>query len=46
MPSLGAAAESGNLDVSSILASVAGGGVGGGIVMAVIGFIKKAMASK
>lgn len=32
------------MDVSSILGSVAGGGVGGGILMAIVGFIKKAMA--
>ena len=44
--SLAAAAQSGGMDVGSILASVAGGGVGGGILMAIIGFIKKAMASK
>ncbi|MDW3645896.1 MAG: hypothetical protein R8P61_02410 [Bacteroidia bacterium] len=34
----------GSMDVAGILGSVAGGGVGGGIVMAVIGLIKKAMA--
>ncbi len=37
-----AAAASG-MDMSSILGSVAGGGVGGGIIMAVVGLIKKAM---
>jgi len=31
------------MDIGSILSSVAGGGVGGGVVMAVIGMIKKAM---
>jgi len=31
------------MDLSSILGNVAGGGVGGGIIMAVVGFIKKAM---
>lgn len=35
---------SGGMDIAGILSTVAGGGVGGGIVMAVIGFIKKAMA--
>ena len=33
----------GGMDLSGILGSVAGGGVGGGVVMAIIGFIKKAM---
>ena len=33
----------GGMDLSGILGSVAGGGVGGGVVMAVIGLIKKAM---
>ncbi|MEL6673933.1 MAG: hypothetical protein AAFR61_17145 [Bacteroidota bacterium] len=32
------------LDLMGILGSVAGGGVGGGVVMAVIGMIRKAMA--
>ena len=41
---LGIAAGSGGMDVASILGSVAGGGVGGGILMAIIGFVKKAMA--
>ena len=43
-PDLGAAAASSSMDIGSILSSVAGGGVGGGVLMAVIGFIKKAMA--
>ena len=41
---LGMSMGSGGMDVASILGSVAGGGVGGGILMAIIGFIKKAMA--
>lgn len=39
-----AAASGGGMDIASILGSVAGGGVGGGVLMAIIGFIKKAMA--
>ncbi len=40
---LGMGVAGGSLDVASILSMVASGGVGGGIVMAVIGMIKKAM---
>ena len=38
-----AAATSGSMDISSILTNIAGGGVGGGVLMAIIGFIKNAM---
>jgi uncharacterized membrane protein YeaQ/YmgE (transglycosylase-associated protein family) len=31
---------SGGMDLSGILGSIAGGGVGGGVLMAIIGFIK------
>ena len=37
-------ASGGGMDLAGILGSVASGGVGGGVVMAVIGLIKKAMA--
>lgn len=40
----GAAAAAGGLDIASILSQVASGGIGGGILMAVIGLIKSAMA--
>ena len=43
---VGAAGAGGSLDMSSILANVASGGVGGGVVMAIIGAIKKAMGAK
>lgn len=42
-PSIGAAAASGAMDPMSIISTVAGGGVGGGVVMTIIGLIKKAM---
>lgn len=34
----------GGMDIASIIGSVASGGVGGGVVMLVIGFIKKMLA--
>ena len=40
----GPAAGAGSLDIGSIIGNVAGSGVGGGILMIIIGFIKKAMA--
>jgi uncharacterized membrane protein YeaQ/YmgE (transglycosylase-associated protein family) len=36
----------GSLDIGSILGSVASGGVGGGVLMAIVGFIKQSMAPK
>jgi hypothetical protein len=41
-----AAAGGGKMDLQSILANVAGGGVGGAIPMAVVGIIKNKMAQK
>lgn len=38
------AATGGGMDIAGILGSVASGGVGGGVIMAIIGFIKNAMA--
>ena len=32
------------LDIGSIVGNVASGGVGGGILLAIVGFVKKAMA--
>ena len=37
-------ATDGGMDVSGIVSSLAGGGVGGGVIMAIIGVIKNAMA--
>ena len=42
----GAAAGGGSLDLSTTLSNVAGGGVGGTILMAVVGIIKNKMAAK
>lgn len=36
----------GGTDIAGILGSLAGGGVGGGALMAIIGMVKKAMANK
>lgn len=41
---LGMDTGGGGMDVASIIGSVASGGAGGGVVMAVIGLIKKAMS--
>jgi uncharacterized membrane protein YeaQ/YmgE (transglycosylase-associated protein family) len=41
----GAGAQAGSFDIGSIIANIAGSGVGGAILMAIIGFIKKAMAT-
>ncbi len=38
------AAGDGGMDLGSIIGSVAGSGVGGGVLMLIVGYIKKAMA--
>ncbi len=40
----GAGAGAGTLDLGSLVSSVAGGAVGGGVLMAIVGFIKKLVA--
>lgn len=42
----GADAAAGSMDIGSILASVAGGGVGGGVLLAIVGAIRQAMGKK
>lgn len=37
-------AAGGGMDIGSIVSSIAGGGVGGGVLMTIIGVVKKAMA--
>lgn len=39
---LGVGVETGGTDLASIIGSIAGGGVGGGVLLAIIGLIKKA----
>ncbi len=41
---LGVAAGSGGMDVGSIIGTVASSGVGGGVLLAIVGLIKNAMA--
>jgi len=41
---IGIDAGGGGMDLGSILGSVGSGGVGGGVLLAIIGIIKKAMA--
>lgn len=40
----GGAAATGGLDLAGIVSSVAGGGVGGGVLMAIIGLLKRLFA--
>ena len=44
LQALGLYAGGGGLDVGSLLGNIASGGVGGGILMVIIGFLKNAMA--
>ena len=40
----GAAAATGGMDIGSIISSVASGGVGGGVLLAIVGMLKGMMA--
>ncbi|MCY1126784.1 hypothetical protein OU426_07965 [Frigidibacter sp. RF13] len=42
--SLGAGDPAAGMDIGSIIASVASGGVGGGVLMAIVGLLKSMMA--
>ena len=41
-----AVAKGGGMDIGSIIASIASGGVGGGVLIAIIGIIKQAIGKK
>jgi uncharacterized membrane protein YeaQ/YmgE (transglycosylase-associated protein family) len=42
---LGLMATGGGLDIASIISSIASGGIGGGILLAVVGILKKAISN-
>jgi uncharacterized membrane protein YeaQ/YmgE (transglycosylase-associated protein family) len=44
MLGIGGSAAAGGLDLGSIVSSVAGGAVGGGVLMAIVGVIRQQMA--
>jgi uncharacterized membrane protein YeaQ/YmgE (transglycosylase-associated protein family) len=44
MLGLAAGGEGGSLDLTSIIGSIASGGVGGGVLMAIVGIIKSVLA--
>ena len=44
MLGVGGAAAAGGMDLAGIVSSIAGGGVGGGVLMAIIGLLKKVFA--
>lgn len=44
MLGLGGGEAAGGLDIASIVTNLVGGGVGGGVLLAIVGAVKKAMA--
>ncbi|MGH1487438.1 MAG: hypothetical protein ACRBCI_14585 [Cellvibrionaceae bacterium] len=45
LAALGMMATGGGLDLATIISSVASGGIGGGILLAIVGIIKKAISN-
>jgi hypothetical protein len=43
---MGGAAAAGSMDIGAIIGQVAGGGVGGAVLLAIVGLIKNAMAKQ
>ncbi len=46
MLGVGGAEAAGTMDIASIVTQVAGGGIGGGVLLAIVGLIKNAMAKQ
>ncbi len=46
MLGVGGAEATGTMDIASIVTQVAGGGIGGGVLLAIVGLIKNAMAKQ
>lgn len=46
MLGVGGAEAAGSVDIASIISQVAGGGVGGGVLLVIVGLIKSALAKK
>ncbi len=46
MLGVGGAEAAGGLDIASVITQVASGGIGGGVLLAIVGLIKNAMAKK
>lgn len=46
MLGVGGAGQAGGMDLGSIVSSVAGGGVGGGVLMAIIGVVRNMISKK
>jgi uncharacterized membrane protein YeaQ/YmgE (transglycosylase-associated protein family) len=43
LSALGVATETGGMDIGSIIGNVASSGVGGGVLLVIVGFVRKAM---
>jgi len=46
MMGIGAAAAAGTMDIGTIIGQVAAGGVGGAVLLAIVGFVRNAMAKQ
>ena len=46
MLGVGGAETAGSMDIATVVTQVAGGGIGGGVLLAIVGLIKHAMAKQ